>query len=227
MPESRNSIMRSREDSPVLVAENGPLAGQRWHLAQDELVIGRSSDCDLVVPERQVSRKHARVKQAHGGYVLEDLDSKNGTHVNGALITEPVRLQDGDVIQIALAVRLAFLGSEATVPLSDEAIPAAGGDTLRLDPQARRVWVGEREIDPPLSLPQYRLVELLHNNSGKVCSRDQVVKTVWPEVAGEGVSEQAIDALVRRLRDRLAEASDYPFIVTVRGHGFRLNNPAG
>jgi DNA-binding response OmpR family regulator len=43
---------------------------------------------------------------------------------------------------------------------------------------------------------------------------------------GEGVSEQAIDALVRRLRDRLAEVDpNGEYIVTVRGHGFRMDNP--
>ena len=57
-------------------------------------------------------------------------------------------------------------------------------------------------------------------------SRDQVVETVWPEAMGEGVSEQAIDALVRRLRDRLSEADpDVQYVVTVRGHGFRIENP--
>jgi DNA-binding response OmpR family regulator len=46
---------------------------------------------------------------------------------------------------------------------------------------------------------------------------------VWPEAVEEGVSEQAIDALVRRLRDRLAElGKDREYVVTVRGHGFRL-----
>ena len=42
-----------------------------------------------------------------------------------------------------------------------------------------------------------------------------------------GVSEQAIDALVRRLRDRLAEVDgSHQYIVTVRGHGFKLDNPS-
>ena len=53
-----------------------------------------------------------------------------------------------------------------------------------------------------------------------------MIETVWPEALGEGVSEQAIDALVRRLRDRLMEIDpDWQYIVTVRGHGFRLDNP--
>ena len=63
-------------------------------------------------------------------------------------------------------------------------------------------------------------------NRGRVCSRESVVETVWPEAMGEGVSEQAIDALVRRLRDRLQESDpETQYVVTVRGHGFRLDNP--
>ena len=54
-------------------------------------------------------------------------------------------------------------------------------------------------------------------------SRDEIVGAGWPEAVGDGVSEQAIDALIRRLRDRLAEAdSEHDYILTVRGHGFRL-----
>jgi hypothetical protein len=57
--------------------------------------------------------------------------------------------------------------------------------------------------------------------------REEVIGHVWPDAAGAGVSEQAVDALVRRLRDRLAELDpDGAYIVTVRGHGFRLDNPA-
>ena len=49
---------------------------------------------------------------------------------------------------------------------------------------------------------------------------------VWGDKEAVGVSEQALDALVRRLRDRLA-ATDarYNYLVTVRGYGLRLDNP--
>jgi DNA-binding response OmpR family regulator len=48
---------------------------------------------------------------------------------------------------------------------------------------------------------------------------------VWPEEERMGISEQAIDALVRRLRDRISAVDpDHAYIVTVRGHGFRLEN---
>jgi DNA-binding response OmpR family regulator len=61
---------------------------------------------------------------------------------------------------------------------------------------------------------------------GAVVSREEIVHAVWPDAHGEGVSEQAIDALVRRLRERLAEVDpEHQYIITVRGHGFRFENP--
>jgi DNA-binding response OmpR family regulator len=50
------------------------------------------------------------------------------------------------------------------------------------------------------------------------------VQSVWPDEEAEGISEQAIDALARRLRERIAEIdANTKYVETVRGHGFRLN----
>ena len=68
------------------------------------------------------------------------------------------------------------------------------------------------------------MLELLYKNAGNVISRDQVVEVVWSAEEAEGVSEQAIDALARRLRERIAEIDpDSKLFETVRGYGFRLN----
>lgn len=219
--------MAERLDVPVLIAQSGPHPGQRWNITQEFLTIGRGSECGLIVADRQVSREHARIRRQDNAFWIEDLDSKNGTHVNGQRLTPgaPQRLQDGDVIQVALAIQLIFVGTEATVPLVGEARSDRAG-RLRIDRLARRVWIGEREVDPPLSVPQYRLLETLYEAGDQICTRDDIVGVVWPEVLGAGVSEQSIDALVRRLRDRLAEIDPvHQYVVTVRGHGFRLDNP--
>lgn len=211
-------------DLPVLIAQTGQLDGSRWVLDHPETLIGRGAECGLVVPDRQVSRHHARIRREPDGYYLEDLGSKNGTHLNGARIEQPVRLQDGDVVQIALALKLIFVGTEATIPLKQADLVDIG--RLRMDARAHRVWVGKQELDPPLSPPQYRLLELIYRNADRVVGRDEIVEAVWPDSHGAGVSEQAIDALVRRLRERLAELDPgHSYVQTVRGHGFRLNNP--
>jgi pSer/pThr/pTyr-binding forkhead associated (FHA) protein len=219
-------FMSESHDKAVLIILEGEQTGQRWEIEGHEFIIGRGAECHLVLPERQVSREHLRIYRDGDNIYLQDLNSKNGTWVNSEQVKNTtVLLHDGDEISIALAVRMTYVASDSTAPLTlDTRLPAKG--ILRLERESRRVYVRDQEIDPPLSLPQYRLLELLYDGDGKVCTRDQVIAAVWPDAVGEGVSEQAIDALVRRLRDRLSEkASDVQFVVTVRGHGFRLSNP--
>lgn len=214
------------ENVPFLVAQGGSLNGQRWAIL-DELLIGRDEQCDIVIPDRQVSRHHAKVSRTPQGTLLEDLLSKNGTHVNGLLITQPTLLQDGDSIQIALAQVFYYLSSDATLPL--EELPSSASKTnfaLRLDKRGRRVWVRGQEIVPPLSLPQYTLLEILYDHCGQVVSRPTLIEAIWGEKEAVLVSEQALDALIRRLRQRLAEVDPlHEYIQTVRGHGLRLDNP--
>ena len=208
---------------PMLTIYEGELAGQRRLIEGERLLIGRGSDCDLILPSRQVSRHHAVIERvADGVYQLKDLGSKNRTYVNGEeLGREPRALRDGDEIQIALCAKMGFVGADATVPLELEG-PTRG---LRVDRAAHRVFVGGQELIPPLSPAQYSLLVSLVDAEGAVVSRETVVEAVWGDEAADGVTEQAIDALVRRLRDRIAAFDpDHAYIVTVRGHGFRLEN---
>jgi hypothetical protein len=69
----------SEVEAPMLVIREGQLSGQRFLFNRDMLVVGRGSDCDIVLPERQVSRHHVRFLRGDDGYLVEDLGSKNGT----------------------------------------------------------------------------------------------------------------------------------------------------
>jgi len=213
---------RPRE-SAMLVLQRGAETGRRWPLdRQRTLTIGRGEECDIALPDRQVSRLHARVYWQGDAYQLMDMGSKNGTHLNGQeVVDSSAPLHDGDEIQIALRFKLAFVDAGATAPLSLDNDKRG----LRLDKETRQVWANGILIDPPLSLHQYRLLEALWDSGGSVLTREQIVEAVWPEASSEGVSEQAIDALVRRLRERIEECdSEFRYIITVRGHGFRLEN---
>ncbi len=215
-------MSQSDSERPILIIQNENQPSQQWAVNKDNIVLGRGEDSDIVLAERQISRHHIRVYREGDRYFVEDLNSKNGTWVNGQQLKGSRELVDGDEIHVALAIRIRFIGANSTLTTD---IPLFVSGSLRLDPEARRVFVREIELDPPLSLPQYRLLELLYVNVGRICTRDSVIEAVWPEAVVEGVSEQAIDALVRRLRDRLNEVDPtWQYIVTVRGHGFRLEN---
>lgn len=212
---------------PILIGQTGPLNGQRWVIG-DTLIIGREASCDIVIPDRRVSRRHARFSIQPKGVLLEDLKSKNGTHYNGRTIKEPIYLKDGDIIQVALAQQFVYVSADATTPLDETDLTAMleGDGRLRLEKRSRRVWVGRQEVLPPLSVAQFRLLEMLYEHSGRVVSRNELILGIWGEEAAVDVTNQALDALVRRLRDRLAAVDPtHPYVVTIRGHGLRLDNP--
>jgi len=224
--------MSDTNEYPAVVVVDGEMASHNWILEKEEMVLGRDDTCDMVIPMRQVSRQHVVFRRiGEDQYEVEDLGSKNGSWLNGNRFEGIREIHDGDEVHLALKVRLRFVGSGITAPVTGnipDVIPSMGGKgRMKIDIESRQVFIGGLELDPPLSLPQYRLLELLYMNDGGVVSREDVVETVWPDAMGEGVSEQAIDALVRRLRDRLGEADpEVQYVVTVRGHGFRLENPS-
>ena len=212
-------------DRPILIIRGDQLAPQQWTIPKDDVIIGRDDTCDLPLNERQISRQHLHIYRKDDTWYAEDMESRNGTWLNNEPLKGSQRLYDNDVIKMAMVATVQFIGSGATAPLPFAVPDILAGGRLRLDREGRRAYVLENEVDPPLSPPQYRLLELLYVNTGRICTREQVVETVWPEAISEGVSEQAIDALVRRLRDRISELDpDWQYIITVRGHGFRLEN---
>ncbi len=94
---------------------------------------------------------------------------------------------------------------------------------LYVNTTTQQVFVRGKEMMPPLSREQYSLLAYLFDNAGKLCLRDDIIHRAWPEALG-GVSDEAVDALVHRVRDRLrAAGAAKVFIVTVRGRGFRLD----
>jgi DNA-binding response OmpR family regulator len=202
----------------LLVWQDGELIKNQWILNRTPMRIGRAPDCDVRLDLRWISRSHALIRLEGAHYMLEDAGSRNGVFVNGQRVTGPRPLQDGDRVQLAPGLELIFVDSEATAPLPGRTAPG-----LTLDRAERRVMVRGQELVPPVSTAQFDFLALLAGEPGRVYSRDEVIAAVWPGAAPEGVSDDAIDALVRRLRHRLAEIDpDHDYIVTVRGYGFRL-----
>lgn len=194
--------------------------GQNWVLDKPLTAIGRWDDNDVIIPDRWVSRHHARIRREGTRYVLEDLESKNGLFVNRKRVTQPIALEDGDCIQIAPRYLLTFVDSEATAPLYRRLVGVV------VDDDTRTVWVRGEKLTPPLSRSQYALLKALAGSPGQVFSRSELIALVWPDEDPAGISDEALNSLVRRLRRRLTSIDpSHRYIWAVRGHGFKLEQP--
>jgi DNA-binding winged helix-turn-helix (wHTH) protein len=73
---------------------------QSFLLTDGEHMAGRDAECSLIIDGTTVSRHHARITVADEAATIEDLDSTNGTYVNGARIAAPTRLAHGDELSL-------------------------------------------------------------------------------------------------------------------------------
>src|SRR5690242_11798824 len=83
--------------SPALIAIAGPLNGTTVELESPEVTIGREAGNLVCVQSAWVSRRHCALRREGGSVVVQDLESRNGTFVNGIPVTQQ-QLKDGDQI---------------------------------------------------------------------------------------------------------------------------------
>lgn len=189
-------------------------AGQRFSVSASDITLGRSQTCDVFIPDQRASRRHAEVRWDGEYCTLHDLDSANGTYLNGQRIAEPQSLRDGDEIGIASAT-FTFRDPDATLRDVDRpllAVDGAGGE----------IWVNRELVS--LSPKERALFDLLHRSAGQLCSKQKIAAAVWPEYETQA-NDYQIESLVKRLREKLEPDPRNPvLILTERGRGYKLVN---
>jgi pSer/pThr/pTyr-binding forkhead associated (FHA) protein len=85
---------------PTLVVKDGPNAGRRFPI-ESQATLGRERT-DILIDDPEVSRQHALIRWAQGRLELSDLQSANGTFVNGTRLEPRGELRDGDVVKIGM-----------------------------------------------------------------------------------------------------------------------------
>lgn len=83
-----------------LVITSGPREGLEIELPREQLTIGRSGESGLVIRDDYTSTHHARLMLWNDGWVVQDLDSTNGTYLDGARVTVPTPIPMNAVIKI-------------------------------------------------------------------------------------------------------------------------------
>ncbi len=208
--------------APCFYVKDGDRITSQLDLTHFPFTIGRARECDYVIDSNEISRTHAQLTFDYQQIILCDLGSTNGTFLNGERLIphKDYRLRANDTVILASVRHLIFDDPATTAQLNIEQVQVEG---LRLDEGSAQVYIGGQLIEPPLSPSQIRLLDLLIANEGVVVSRDDIRLHVWGQ--DKTVNDQAMDALISRLRKRLNETDpDHNYITTRRGFGLIFNN---
>jgi pSer/pThr/pTyr-binding forkhead associated (FHA) protein len=87
-----------------LVLTAGPRKGQELRLDRREITIGRADNADLVIKDEFASTHHAKLVLINGEWLLQDLNSTNGTFVNGKRVGTPVSVKANTPVQIGNSI---------------------------------------------------------------------------------------------------------------------------
>jgi len=139
--------------------------------------------------------------------------------------------QDGDVVVLLVTCqhainevleqpfRLAELLARVRALLRRGTAEGSAAHGVRIDPDARRAWRGDTELD--LTTKEFDLLWILLRDAGKVVTREQIMREVWD--AKWWTSTKTLDMHISWLRRKLGDDAHSPrYITTVRGVGFRF-----
>ncbi|MDO8526553.1 MAG: PEGA domain-containing protein [Deltaproteobacteria bacterium] len=123
-PDMGEAEVASGMTPPYMVIVDGPHKGARFSLKQGDNIIGRLEECNVILDDQSVSRKHSEISFSPQGWTVKDLQSKNGTYVNGTLIQETVVIGHKDTVQVGIyTLRLVTenmdLEEEMDIPVRD------------------------------------------------------------------------------------------------------------
>jgi len=196
------------DSAPSLTDESG----QEHTLSANPTRIGRGVENEIVIVSKLSSREHALVRREGRRSLLEDLGSTNGTFLNGERIQGSIPLRDGDEVRIG---GLTFTFHDPEMTSRETPFPE-----LDVNRAAGEVRLNRRLVQ--LSPKEFALLAFLHENLGRVCSKDEIGCAVWTEYQ-EGVFDYQIENLVRRLRSKIETDPNAPqLLLTVRGLGYKL-----
>ena len=170
---------------------------------------------DIMLPGRNGYEVCAELRRAGNWTPILMLTAKSG-HLDEA---EALDTGADDYLTKPFSFAVLVARVRALLRRAEGRVPAPqSAGSLRVDPAARRVWSGDREVT--LTAREFDVVELLVRRAGRVLSKTEILDGVWEtDFAGD---PNVVEVYIARLRRKLGEPDGVPVIETVRGAGYRL-----
>lgn len=203
----------------TLIVLQGPDKGRTLRTSDDTVVLGRGSD-QVPLTDQTISRRHAELTLSEGGWLLTDLNSANGTYLNGVRVQKPTRLKHGDQIRLGSTL-LVYAGDESVQQFSGGGIPS---DLVTLDAgsltdAAVVSSIPSSEDSIVMAAPEtayavkaWNVMRELTNVIGSLLSTDQMLARVMDII----FAEVEVDRGVIFVRDEQTEEL-LPEVVRFRG----------
>lgn len=175
--------------------ENG--IDKRVEVKESELLMGRAPDCNLVLAQAGISRHHCKLLANGHSYALEDLNSKNGTRVNGIYV-KTVNLESGDMIQLG-EYNIKFIpvsdgtGEQRVVLSEDKGLYEEAGTIIRRVNELKDI------------IAQYENEQVRPTAVAEVAEGSKKIMTVLIEVAKALIAVKSLNEIIQRVMDLIFE----------------------
>ena len=140
------------ESTSRLIVRRGKSPQSEYALSEQAVIMGREAINDIMLQELEISRRHASITFVDGRHIIEDLDSTNGTFVNGRRISTPITLRDGDLIDLGDTVSLVY--SSPTQP-DDATLVELEGEIVGVEAVEPSSEPAQAQYQPPPEVPQF------------------------------------------------------------------------
>lgn len=182
-------------EMPYLEITSGPAMGRRIQLENPQYLIGRHPECHVVLENPIVSRQHAEIFAQDQGYAIKDLESRNGTFVNGKLIGGPTTLNDGDTIRIC-DIELAFGDENVESSYRGSLAPSKNSNLGVLIAEDEDEDAGSRSVTAKLDVRGSQFgVQLSASPEAKLSALLEIMKNLGKTVGLEAVLPKVLDSL--------------------------------
>lgn len=145
-----------------LVVVGGKLRGKEFVLADGDNVIGRGSDCDVVVPVEGISKKHLKVTVNGETAFAEDLGSSNGTLINGKIIKR-MTVKDGDKIALPNLILQIVYVLERKVIVKKKVVKGGSNDEDAYDDLNQVEPMPENLLAKPIWIFKHKLMPIIYS----------------------------------------------------------------